>query len=301
MPENRSVSAKHIVFVGAANLDETVRLHDALQPGESNRVHRTSSVGGVACNAALAACKLAHCHLIATLGQDQAGQSITDQLQGSDIECHFVHAGTSTTGQYTAVLDAQGELIIGLANTEIAETLSARTIADQLIQLEQPALIAFDTNLSSNCIAELCASTEQTTLVAIGVSPVKTMRLRECGNHIDYLFVNRSEAAMLAGSPATSALSDLSSALAELDFHQHVITDGAAEILVKSRNSVEYLAPGVSEGCPGSARQPSVNGAGDALAGASIAKLAAGLSLADSVGQFGIPAAATILNGNQNA
>lgn len=306
MPESKTCETHRVVLIGGAHLDESVRLQDALQPGESNRAIRSFSLGGVACNAAQAACPHVTTHLIAALGRDQAGQNISQLLQQTGVVCHFIYSDEDSTGQYTAVLDTQGELIIGLSSTEIAETLSAEVISNAQTDIAQRCIVAFDTNLSSTCIAELCSATSNSAakpiLAAIAVSPVKTMRLVEFGNHIHYLFANRSEAAMLTGQAVSVPLTELSAALTEMNFQQHVVTDGSAELLVRDAEGVELLTVVAQTTCPGnSTSQNSVNGAGDALAGASIAGLAMGLNLKASVMDLGLPAAAKVVSGQQNA
>jgi len=280
-----------IVAIGAAHLDETARLSDALQPGESNRVTWSTSPGGVAANLAQQACLHLPCSLIAAVGDDASGKSLVAQLAQTRVDFLPVKPNSSklpsTSGRYTAVLDKNGELILGLAETQISEALSAEDILAKLKPLKTPTLVVLDANLSSTCIKALCAEPKAYMLAAVGVSPVKTMRFQEQGSTIDYLFLNRKDAAMLCASPVQTNLNLLSNKLREMGFAKHVITDGPHPLIVcdgKQTDSVDVKHK--QQG-----KRASVNGAGDALAGAALASIVKGKNLLSAVCEDGLAAA----------
>lgn len=287
-----------LVFAGSTHIDESARLQDALHPGESNRARWSVHLGGVAANAVRAA--QTHCAtlLISILGEDSAGKSIARYFTQAGTNCDFIMHDTMQSGRYTAVLDQQGELVLGLADTEITESIQATHIQQALEKQPSVAsILAFDANLSSRCIADLCQCKPVPQLAALGVSPVKNMRLKDQGSQIDYLFVNRPEAAMLTGLPASTRLTSLSEALQQMQFVCHVISDGAHSLVVAdTQRSNLYDVPPARVHA-----DVSVNGAGDALAGATLAALSQGADLHTSVEKFGLSAAAAVINQEQLA
>ena len=95
-------------------------------------------------------------------------------------------------------------------------------------------------------------------------------------------------------------LGTLADALATLGSRRFVLSDGAAAVLVQDIASRERVA--VAPIAPGAASSVrSVNGAGDALAGATLARWLDGRSLAAAVREAGLPAARDILLGRRGA
>lgn len=282
-----------ITCVGAAHIDEVVRLDSALHPGASNPARWSHAIGGVAANACRAAAAHTNAILIAAVGEDTIGaqlsayfeSSLTSQPTGA---LSIIRSRAS--GRYCAVIDQSGELVLGLAETDIAEQLTFKTIVEVLEENKRTAdLLLLDTNLSHQCLRELFTQKPAQRLAAMTVSPVKAMRLADYGNAIDLLFTNRREAAALTGLPVQSDLLSFSNALCEAEFHTHVITDSTQDILVRDAHdthSVPVTADAVVKG---------VNGAGDALAGATAAGVAQGLSLFDALTTLGLSAAHQII------
>jgi len=299
-----SLAGHKLVFVGGANLDETVTLERALQPGASNSATWRSSVGGVAANASRAAAaanvsSTIDIHLIAALASDAAGNTIRQTFDQLRVNTHFELSDTENSGRYTALLDTSGELIVGMANTELGESLSPDYLTSTLSQLEPTGVLAFDTNLSVESLHLLATQTSpEATKIAMAVSPIKAMRLLGIATQIDLLFLNRLEAAMMTGLGELASVDAYSESLTSLGFSRHIITDGAQPVLVcleESRHSLPVPPLNINLG--------GVNGLGDALAGGTIAALVsagpATLSdseaLANCIRQSGFPACNTRL------
>lgn len=281
-----------ITFAGAAHFDESIRLTETLHPGASNPVTWSRSIGGVASNASRAASALAPTSLIATIGSDAAGNHIQTYFQQSVINAAFYTLHDQPTGRYGVVLDQQGELIVGLAATDICQALSYIELTNQLKKLPSTDVLVIDANLSASCLKDVCIHKPVPRLAALAVSPVKSMRLLDHATAFNVLIANRAEASMLTGSPRTRDITELSSALEQAGFHNHIITDGSAPLIVRENGSrpvlVELKPIKVAT---------DVNGAGDALAGATLAGWARGKTLHDSVTSLGIPAATAVLSG----
>lgn len=86
----------------------------------------------------------------------------------------------------------------------------------------------------------------------------------------------------------------LSDALAAAGFETHVLTDGQAPVIVNDADGTASIdVPAITTTGRGTA-----NGAGDALSGATIAAVHAGLALREAVSSAGLPAASGILRGS---
>ena len=94
-------------------------------PGESNPVRSSRSPGGVAVNIARALSDL-DCivGLASRVGSDPGGRALVDYLATSRIKAvDITEETTCHTAAYTAVVDPQGELVVGLADMEIYNRL----------------------------------------------------------------------------------------------------------------------------------------------------------------------------------
>lgn len=288
-----------ITCVGAAHVDEVVRLENTLQPGASNPARWTQSIGGVAANASLAAAHHVDTILIAAVADDAVGVQLQSyfksQLPSQPADAlHTLRGGK--TGRYCAVLDQGGELVIGLAETDIAEALTFETISTVLNDHSRLSdILVVDTNLSHECLRALCAERPTPLLAALTVSPVKAMRLADHAESIDLLITNRREASALTGLPVKTELKRLSTVLADTGFSEHVLTDGGNDIIVCTQQSLHTIPVTMDTTISG------VNGAGDALAGATLAGVATGLSLNEAVATLGTVAAQRIISGETAA
>ena len=293
-------------MIGALHVDELVHPLRELVPRASSPVRREHRTGGVAANVARSARRRARASadavrdvvLVTALGDDADGERLRATLRDEGIDCRARRLSDRPSGRYTVVHDARGELHLGLADTGIVETLSAASVRAALGEL-RPAALVLDANLSGDCLGELlgarsCAPGDDpldgVPRVAMAVSPDKAARLAGRLAQIDLLFCNRREAAALTGLDVDAALDALSDALGALGSRRLVLSDGAAPLLVQDGGQRARIAvPPVTEALV------SVNGAGDALAGATLVHLLAGGDLATAVRESGLPAARDIL------
>jgi pseudouridine kinase len=284
-------------MIGAAHADETARLIAAPAPAASNPVKWSQSLGGVAANAARAAAPLASTRLHAAIGDDATGRAVTGALNASAVQFRPQIRDTISTGRYSAVLTPESELYLGLAATEIAETWTPAEIADVLLEANMAPVLAVDANLTTAALKALVPRPSGQILAALSVSPAKAVRLAPLAHSIDILITNRAEAAILAGCPRQTELAVILAGLKAAGFRAAVVTDGSAPL--------HYYDAGTASGtitpAPLRARVNTVNGAGDALAGGTLAGLANGGSLADSIQNYGLPAARAVLTAKSPA
>lgn len=297
-------------MIGALHVDELVHPLRELVPRASNPVRREHRAGGVAANVARSARRRARASadagrevvLVTALGDDADGEWLRATLRDEGVDCRARRLADRPSGRYTVVHDARGELHLGLADTGIVETLSATSVRAALDEL-RPAALVLDANLSGDCLGELLGGRPAAPgddplagvpRVAMAVSPDKAARLTGRLGRIELLFCNRREAAALTGLGVDAPLDALSDALGALGTRRLVLSDGAAPLLVRDGERRTRIAVP-----PVTGALVSVNGAGDALAGATLVQLLAGGDLAAAVRESGLPAAREILLGRR--
>ena len=106
-----------VLCIGGANLDRKLRLSEPLRMGTSNPVMSEVSPGGVARNVAENLARLGcKVRLLSTFSDDLEGNWLLDHLNsaGVDVSPSFIVPGRKS-GSYTALQDAQGEMLLAMA------------------------------------------------------------------------------------------------------------------------------------------------------------------------------------------
>lgn len=256
-----------LLAIGGAHIDQTARLIAPHIAGASNPCRFTSVVGGGAFNGARIA-KLRGVQRVAMMavrGGDAAGAEVEAALEKSgivDFSGTFIDRATPS---YTAIMDVDGELVTALADMDLYEKGFER----QLRRLEgrghirEAKALLIDANLPQGAINRV-AQEANAPIFAIAISPAKVVRLRAIAPRIDIVFMNRRELYALTGE---DDISNAAPALATLGFSRAVISDGSSSILVFEDSKISQINVPVLEAIV------DVTGAGDALAGGTIAAL----------------------------
>lgn len=293
------ISQKSLLVIGAVHVDDIARPDTALVSRASNPVTWTRYIGGVAANAACSAARSLKesnqltVEFLAAVGDDATAVQLIQTLDTLNVQTLFKRFNNTSTGRYSAIMNHDGELYIGLSDVSLAEKLT-ESMVNELTNWEGVAAVLLDANLSQECLKGLAekATEHKIPVAAMSVSPVKTQRLVALAGEIDLLICNRREAvAMLENEPVSADLDILAEGLLELGFNQLVLTDGHEPILIKQGTKATHVSVHHVD-CT-----HHVNGAGDALAGATFAAWASGLSLVDAVAQVGVAASADIVTG----
>lgn len=273
--------AAGIACIGATHSDRMARCQEEFVRGASNPVTVTTSHGGVARNVALNLARLGQrVKLVSVLGGDKEGEAISRDLEAAGIDLDDVeHIAGRATASYTAILDSAGELLCGLADADIYETLDGARLKALAPGLASWPLWAIDANLPEAGIGALTAGApENVRLAALAVSPAKAPRLIPHLDRFDMLFANRAEAAALLDQPigtvaeVLAAADTLRAKGAELVF----VTLGEEGVALATAAACEiYSAP--------ASKVVNVNGAGDAFAAGVMAALLSGEPLAEAV------------------
>lgn len=263
-----AISFRSVLCIGGCvvdrigeTLDETARLHT------SNIGRMRSGFGGVARNVAESLARLGvPVRLVSRVGRDADGLSLVAATAAAGVDVSGIETDADlATASYTALFDGGGELVIGLADMAVLGAISAARVLDEIARAGPDALVFIDANLDPSTIAAI-ADARPRILAAGPVSQQKVVRLRPALGSIDYLFLNRYEAAALLDMPAADDAALLSSRMGTVMSGSGIVTAGP-------RGGVAWFQGMTAQLTAPPAQPVNVNGAGDALAAATLARL----------------------------
>lgn len=174
-------------------------------PGSSNIGRCLQSLGGVGKN--VAECSTRHgvpTLLVSAVGADAAADTIVSMVKAAGLRPDgIVSVPTQRSAAYVAVHGPTGDLVCGIADMDVFDTLTWEHVSSMYgPALDKAAIIACDSNLSTELLADLasyCASkTKPLWFEPVSVS--KCCRCIDAGmlRHITYMSPNASELAALA-------------------------------------------------------------------------------------------------------
>ncbi|MDC8757147.1 PfkB family carbohydrate kinase [Janthinobacterium fluminis] len=262
LPDGRPV-----MCIGAANLDRKLRTLAPLQMGTSNPASAEEVFGGVARNIAENLARLGlPAALLTVLGDDAAGAALQAHAEAAGIDTRgsLRLAGTSS-GTYTAVLDAGGEMVLALADMQLYEELTVSFLAGRRPQRGAAALTVADLNLPHDSVAALLADARHdgVPLVLVAVSQPKMNRLPLDLRGLYLLILNRGELETRVGHPLpdAAALQRACRAVQAQGALHVIVTCGGGGVYYSGADGIHHLpAP--------AAQSIDVTGAGDAFAAA---------------------------------
>ncbi|MEC8091842.1 MAG: PfkB family carbohydrate kinase [Pseudomonadota bacterium] len=250
---------------GGCHLDRHLHLEGEVVPGRTNPAAQRIEIGGVAANIAR--------HLAARGGdvrftgvQPSAEiETMVARLRAAGVEPSLVPLEGEVPG-YTAVVAADGELVVGAASMALYDAVAPDMLAGRMATGGGPLVI--DANFPETVLQAICAAQpEARPLFAAATSVAKTARLEGCLARLDGIVLNRGEAAVLAGQ---GPVADMACALAARirPGGAVLVSDGAGEAaLAKGDDCARAIPPPVE--------LVRANGAGDAMAAALFWGLAA--------------------------
>ncbi len=297
-----------VLVIGALHVDELALSASPFILGESNPVRWERRAGGVGANVARAAASSQNVAvtLVANLGKDEDGNQLTATLAQAGVSVQATEQLESATGRYSAVIQPDGAVLIGLADVSQATQLTLPMIKAQ-VDLQAAHTVIMDGNLSGNTLQELSVALRQTAkprcqLMAISVSPAKVNQLARSLPHLDVLFCNNSEAQTLSQHLQIDDVQSPTSLLHNLcktGCSHIVMTDGGNGVHVSSVDDYTHIPVK-----PVASIQTS-NGPGDALAGATAAQLCHSelthIAVIQAVKNVGLAAAENVLSGQHQA
>ncbi len=230
-------------------------LHGPSIPGTSNPGSVFTDDGGVARNVAVNLARLG-CDVVlcSRVGNDEAGRRVLAQAVDTSL---VTISERRPTASYTAILEPNGELVLGLADMEVYEEITPTVLEPALPRLREAELWFLDANLPAETIAWLLETAGEIPIAIDAVSVAKSHRLARLLPAIRYLFCNMAQAGAIAQAPASEPAA-AAERLRQAGSGAGVVSAGAAGIAVYSDAAVQTVAA-----FPAQPRD--VTGAGDAL------------------------------------
>ncbi|MBS7806758.1 carbohydrate kinase family protein [Variovorax sp. PCZ-1] len=253
-----------VLCIGGINLDRKLKALQPLSSQSSNPCVASESPGGVARNVAENLARLGlQVSLLGHVGRDAAAQAVLMPLRELGVDtgsCRVSDAGS--TGSYTAVLDANGQLVMGMADMALTELLTPELL-ETAITTQNAKLWMTDMNLPASSLAWLTqqAHAREQRLVMLAVSEPKMNRLPSDLHGVNTLVLNGGELAAL-GLPQD----DIHAAFAKLralGLQRLVVTFGEQGVQCIEAEQTEALH--IKPELPEHLKVVDVSGAGDAF------------------------------------
>ncbi len=259
LPQHTSVAC-----IGGAHWDQKICLQQPAEMGTSNPARTTRSHGGVARNVAENLARLGcYVSLFSVLGDDVPARDLIAAMTELGVNCDdLLCAPDRTTANYSAVLNPDGALVIGIADMEIYCDLDAAWADATVPKLADHGVWVLDGNINAAGLSRLLRHPDRPAIVLVDpVSVAKSARLLPTLDRIDVLFPDRAEAAALSGLPVRNGEQALAAAdhLCSVGVGSVVVSLGAAGIAMTD-GSYRALLPAAPVGIV-----RDVTGAGDAL------------------------------------
>lgn len=203
--------------------------------------------------------------LISARGGDTDGNAIAAAIGDAGIEDLSAIFLDRRSASYTAILDEHRDVVSGLADMDIYEHALPRQLRRKALRetVASAGAVLIDANVPPAALLHI-ASISRGPIFAMAISPAKSVRLLPVASQTGLVFLNQRELGALTGGVSGERRYD---ALRGLGFARAIITDGAQRLTVMDVSGLQEVS------VPPIEKVVDVTGAGDALAGATIAAL----------------------------
>lgn len=268
-----------VVVVGGANVDVKVRSLAPVRQRTSNPGRADTTAGGVGRNIAENLARLGTpTHLIAAVGRDAAGERLLTETAAAGVRLDHVHRGAHPTGTYTAVLDADGDLVVAVADMAATEALTPQDLHPARELIAHADMLVLDGNLPSEVLA-YAMDVAHPAGVPVVIDPVSAPKaalltpLLTARHPVFALTPNLDELRALLGHPVGDTEAEVTAAAELLHArgvrHVWVRLGARGSVLSTSGEGATFLAAPPAE-------VADVTGAGDAMLAAFVHALLGG-------------------------
>lgn len=267
---------KDFVFLCGAHFDQIMRLNQPAVMGVSNPAKIENIPGGSALNSASTASAFGlNVTLLSPIGDDLNGQHLAEVCKQRNIRSALIQTVEQPTGNYTAIFDSLGDIVIGASDLAIYTVIDGDWIIRHLVEhLKNDMGLFLNANLEEPLL--LASADKACFIAAATISPAKARRLLPILDQVDCLFTNLGEARILSGLVDAEA-HELAAWANNKGVSAGTISQGADNLIYWHDGTIGEVMPQKIEDLI------DVNGAGDALAGAVLAALAFGKTFPDAV------------------
>ncbi|MER9231821.1 carbohydrate kinase family protein [Mesorhizobium sp. M0622] len=265
-----------ILAVGGAYIERRGRLVGAFVPAASNPGTMREHVGGAVFNALRCAVRRGvSASLLSVRGGDAQGDTVLRAITEAgiaDLSAVFLDRATPS---HTALVDSDGGLIAGLADMVLYELALPKQIRRAKVReaIGTADAVLCDANLPSTALERLAALAAGKPVFALAVSSSRAARLTPVLDLLALTFMNRQEAGVLAGVDIDADGRGIVDGLRHAGLKGGVVTAGGGPVLGFDEAGAFSISPPLPQ------KRADVTGAGDVLAGATIAALLRGLTL----------------------
>ena len=258
-----------IVCIGGANIDRKFHITEQLIQGTSNPVTSETSIGGVARNVAENLGRIGEdVLLLTTAGNDAEWQHISD-LSSPFMNVDYVEdISSEATGSYTALLDQNGDMTLGLADMSVYDKITPEFMIKNTYLLNKAKCMIVDLNCPRETLEFLCAYAEKKgiKLIIIAVSGPKMNHLPHNLHAVDWIIMNKDEVEAYVGKKAETdeQLKSYISEISKQGAKNIIVTSGKEQIFYEGQEGIlEFSVTPVKQ-------VVDVTGAGDAFTSALI-------------------------------
>ena len=290
----------HVLVIGAAGMDFKGRSKTVLAPATSNPGKIRSSFGGVGRNIAENLGRLEiETVLLTAVGDDVIGDLIMAQIAATGVDVtRVLQVENTSSGNYIAVLDNDGDLAVAVSDYEIIAHLTPEFLQAQSDLFETARLVVIDLNLygeAVDTIVSLCQKF-QVPLCVDPTSPAHADKITKHLKHVYLIAPNASEMVTLYDvsfiDNDTQAIS-AARQLVALGTKIAIVTMGAKGMVYADSEGLSGHIPAVKTQVVDS------TGAGDAMTAAVIFGLLNELDLDESM-RLGIAGASLTLHSRES-
>jgi pseudouridine kinase len=274
------MTSPRLLAVGGAHIDRRGQMTSPFVPGASIPGTMREDVGGGAFNALRTAVRRgASGAMLSMRGGDPAGDTVARAIASAgiaDLSAVFLDRATPS---YTALLDREGDVVAALADMQLYEIAFPKQMRRARLReaIAAADAVLCDANIPAEGLWRLAALCGEKPLFAIAISPAKAVRLAKVLPALSCLYMNRREAAALAGMGGDDPVKAVVARLRQMGLARGVVSQGGDALTAFDASGAIRVTP------PAPRKIADVTGAGDALAGAMTVALLGGRPFAEAL------------------
>ena len=154
------MTGSSVLVLGGAHIDRRGRISGETVPGASNPGSWFEEAGGGGFNAARNLARLGHAvYMVSPRGGDREGEAVSEAAQIAGVDHRPMVFLDRKTPSYTAILEADGNLVIALADMDLYRLFTPRRMEtlQMRARLEEAGQILVDANLPAETLAAIAA------------------------------------------------------------------------------------------------------------------------------------------------